>query len=1234
MSFNVSITAGSEVTVTVKDNNVDLVSVFFQNETVPSQHTIRHTFTSSGTRNLTCVADNVVSSMTVYVPLVTEEPIGNFSVTYRCQPDRTVVFNWLLTAGSHMTAVAYYDESIVYVHFLEVVQSAQEFSHKFNASGVYPVRIHYHNSYSNGWVDLNTTVETGIVVGDYNVTTLVAVDTVIDVTVPVLAGNTISVFVDSGDDVRSYSDEFSADWDVIAAVDKFNFSVYYTRPGNYSLSCHYVNSASSVVHNYNIQVLHPIANLQVVSGATTRDTSIDVIVSAHGSCIPDCSLHIGIGSCFTKDLSIQSRENDTISETISVTAGCTIGVYDMSVNLRNVISSEKDERKMYVEVPIVNITGWIKFTTYNEVVFNITLIMETNCFHPDGLTYTCVHHFYGDSHTTVTYLPMSTQPNMIVQHNYTLPDDYEYNVTCFNRISLVQLSLEVDVINPDVPIEGLVIGYPHEAVAVDDVVTFSLYIDRGNNVTFDFDFGDNTTGAITVVTPIETPISTNMSTNLSHTFNYSQTTGPFFVQLNASNAVSFKLDAVYVDVHELVTGVSATAVKNNAKVGESVTFTVSVTTGTHAVAHMDPGDGTPHATEYFVRHSSTNPVEFTHIYRQPGKYRPQFVVNNTLSSANYTYPTDVVIQHPVTSVTLKAPSPVAVPTGVVVYAVDVPGTDSWPTDPFCIWTFADGVVRMVVATRLASGQTYSETFTYNETHTGTQTVNVTCTNFVSTHTASVDVMVQRKVEDATIQVVTPGVAVGKVAEFSVTALKGSHLKYKVDFKDGSVVEYTHPDPLNSVTAFTFEHTYATEGNYSISIDVSNDVSSAVVDATEPVVVQLPLEGLSVSSKSPVGTPPGLVTYTVTAEENVHAKNVYLVWMFNDGAAAETQYTDSVTQETPVTKTHTYSGGTYIMFTTFVNCSNLISHLVINTTVVVEVVIANVSLVTSTRAAAVGEAVTFTMGALRGSNITYTLWTGDGKESAHIADTPVDVSHSYTDPGNYSVQLKAANHISWPETALPDKIVVQHPLVCDKLQLTCCKEVMSTAVKEMPLTIAVMDGTPEPTTVHMTVNMSTGQVSSLFVSKWPFKRDLEVASAVSGDVDINVTLSNLVSSCVLPRVLVVQEPIIDLELIIPVVTKTGQRVDMTAKMENGSEMEGTVAFGDGVMVQVIWHGTVHSYLVTNVYTMAGKYTVKVSGRCHDFTSGSTKSPAAGLANSSPCTLELTQQHPFFPTAIRL
>jgi len=183
---------------------------------------------------------------------------------------------------------------------------------------------------------------------------------------------------------------------------------------------------------------------------------------------------------------------------------------------------------------------------------------------------------------------------------------------------------------------------------------------------------------------------------------------------------------------------------------------------------------------------------------------------------------------------------------------------------------------------------------------------------------------------------------------------------------------------------------------------------------------------------------------------------------------------------------------------------------------------------------------------------------------------------------------------------------------------------------MPFVITVTDGTPEPTTVHLTVNMSTGQVSSLFVSHWPFRWILEVDSAVSGDVDINMTLSNLVSSCVLPRVLVVQEPITYLELTTPIVVKSGQQVNMTANMEKGSEMEGTVAFGDSSTEQVTWHGTVHSYMVTHIYTKAGIYSVTVSGKCH--TSGSTKSPEARLANSSPCTLELTQQHPFFPTAI--
>ena len=748
------------------------------------------------------------------------------------------------------------------------------------------------------------------------------------------------------------------------------------------------------------------------------------------------------------------------------------------------------------------------------------------------------------------------------------------------------------------PIEELQIDYPRVPVAVDAVVTLQLQVSQGNPVTYMINYGDDSSDSQTFATPPDAVRIDNV--NMSHVFNASDPVGAYPVHVRASNLFSSQYKTIYIDVHELVTGLSVEMRKVHIRVEELLTFTVNLRTGTSAVCYADLGDGRPTIIEYFRRQSAMRPVEISYMYEQPGNFTPKFLINNTLSMDSYTWPEEIIVQHPIIGITLSGVSPVAIPTGVGMYSVELTSPETLPTNPFCNWTFVDGTMKMVFTEKLGQGLKYRESFTYGEEHTGHQIVAVNCSNLVSWHMASTAVMVQRKVEDVNITVLTPAIAVGETAKFGVTAKKGSHLKYEVHFADSSEGNYSHLNALNSTSSLDIEHEYTTVGNYTLLVNVSNDVSFIIVAALQPVVVQAPLYGLEVTSNSPVGTPPSLITYTVSAKEGVHTGNIFFWWIFGDGGTTKWQYADSVTADAPHTQIHTYRGRDFSEFTTFVNCSNLISYIIIETSVIVEAVIEEISVNVSESVAIPGQVVNFTVSARQGSNMTYALNYGDNtpvdEKKEYAANTDVEFLHKYSLPGNYTVLLTATNKVIKRETYLSSQVVVQYPLEESHIILTY-DNIVSTKAPSTAFSVALVVGTHEPTNVIAAINTSYGFSWWKFVGQWPFRWSQRFDGVDPGKVVENITLSNLVSSLHLDAVVFIMEPITELDVVVPGAVKTGHPVTIIVKMDTGSDMNGTVAFGDGVSEEVTWMGTLHLYNITHNYTLAGAYQVAVTGKAN-------------------------------------
>ena len=1384
VTFTLTLAAGSEVNVTMLTANEPLQWVYFAKANTPPSAAITRAF-PVGTYTLTFVAQNVMSSQTLNVSLATQQAITGLTVTDHVFPNRTVHLVWSVTDGSHLQCKVAFGDVSVLIFFSEFATTGTV-ANTYSMSGDYQVTVRCFNVYSLVTSTLSVTVETAIAIGTYDVPSRLTANEPFDITVPVASGNPIWLFVKYGGDVGSYKYTYRTDWNITSAVDTITIPVLYQYPGVYDMSCIVSNAVTSFSRRFTLNVNLAISNLQVTFRATEYHKTVIARVTAVGGCISACVAEFNHHSTHITQRNIHADDKGRINEMITFDAQAYVGVFDLTLSMKNSISQAKVTSRLHVEAKIHKIENHLTFTSsgYNYIKV-ITRVNPSQSEHLKKLPYTCVYEFGTDTPivTFITAGASSTNVGNNVYQHYKCLGRFQVNATCYNRISSANTTQEVIIERPIVgpklkvlpdhlvntpvnftvhadrggphrftvriengslltdqvnvmpegvcnqhafkdsslvhtfhtagvyrvnltffnihgnkstsqsvrilnpvfgisakvdktlirlydyvlftmsiqtgtgvecsvafgdthvtekypdfaanitynvsipiagkvapefyctnglsnetfvlettirvvsPIVGLHVHCPQVPVPVLENVTFELTVDEGNPVTYSFAFDDYTYDVQTFDTPEQAAHIDAVS--MVHVYAKADPVLPYRVRITASNVFSKHDTMVNIDVNELVTGVSVVMNKRFVTVNEALAFVVSLRTGTSAVCHGDFGDGHSPAVANFRRESRRIPVEIEHAFTRPGNYTPRFHVRNTLSSNNYTWPHQIFVQYPINGIELTSPSPVALP--LARYTVELVDTEHAPSNPFCKWTFANGTTTTVFATRLGRGLPYSVSVSYDETQTGDQTVTVNCSNLVSWRTKQVTVSVQRAVEGVGITMFTTAIAVGKKANFDVTAEKGSHLKYAVRFDTATdtMEHFVHPNILNSTAPFNIEHRYPIVGVYRVVVTVYNDVSSVDVPATQLIIVQAPIKGVNVTTNSPVRTPPGEVTYTVTAESG--AVDVVLVWNFGDGSATRTHRVRTITQQTPLIKEHRVAGHTYREFTTTLNCSNLISYALLEVPVVVEVLIAGVALNASSRYVTPGDVVSLSARAAQGSNVTFTVryldGTPDDVKGPYPSDTYVDFSHTYRRPRNYTVQLTAVNDVSRLPTRLRGKVVVQHPVRSYGVRLTFPK-VVSTLAMSAVFSLSVVQGTPVPTDAFITVDDSLSPTWSKFIGRrWPYEWTQRYDGFDPGHVTLNVTVSNLVSSHQIVADVVLVEPVSEVNVTVPTAVVTGRLVTVHVRMTTGSDMDARVEFGDGAVEDVTMAGTLHQYNVTHTYNVTGQYQVAMTGESH-------------------------------------
>lgn len=415
---------------------------------------------------------------------------------------------------------------------------------------------------------------------------------------------------------------------------------------------------------------------------------------------------------------------------------------------------------------------------------------------------------------------------------------------------------------------------------------------------------------------------------------------------NAGNTEDEKqsAEATYLILGEPIEGLSVSE-PQSAELGNSVTLTASVTTGSNIAYRWSLGDGT-----------TDSGAEITHDYAAIGTYTVVVTANNLTNVLTATTTVEIT-DVPLAGLNVESDSPTELGSDTAFTATLTTGSNAAYT-----WAFGDGTT--------ANG----DSVTHQYAAIGTYTATVTATNSVNTLVEQVTVEV-RDVPIAGLSATAASpIAVGATTNLTATITDGTNVTYRWSFGDGA-----------TDSGATVTHAYVAVGTYTATVTATNGVNSQVA-TTVIEVVDVELAGLTATNDSPtqIGDTTAL-SATITTGTNVD-----YAWAFGDGNSGN-----------GANVIHTYAAvGTY---TATVTATNGVNNQMMQTVVeVIDVPISGLA-AQSDSPTLLGAMTEFTATITGGSNISYAWDFGDGNS----ADGQF-VTHIYEQPDSYTVTLRAEN----------------------------------------------------------------------------------------------------------------------------------------------------------------------------------------------------------------------------------
>ena len=444
----------------------------------------------------------------------------------------------------------------------------------------------------------------------------------------------------------------------------------------------------------------------------------------------------------------------------------------------------------------------------------------------------------------------------------------------------------------------------------------------------DVDFGDNSTEIH------ELFVLTSGVITHEYVYDAAQLFATLFCENHVSN-ITYSTDVI---LREPITGLQIVSGNASYATDSLALFTISMDTGSHVLVEVNFNDGSElQSFTYASIYASLFELSVGNVYTAPENYTVLVSASNEFYSDYTELTVPVIIQEPVPPLVLTATEDdIILPPGIAEFQVTL-SDNTRPTSTFCEWTYDSQSVDAYFGIFL-DGPTDDREFVYSRSHVGVAVnVSVLCYNLVSRQNDSITIRVHEEIQNLTITLLPPAVAPSQNFTISVTVDHGSDITYVIRTADNVVMERAHPRLFAVDSAVQVSHSHDAIGNYTIAVAASNVVSSA--DTSVDIVVQTPIDGLVVAAASevlwpddPVNIDIATVHFSVTSTQPELLQNVHCAWDY-DNEHTEHVYIDALaTNETAV---HTYQydfRSVGVRHDVTVNCSNLISHQVLNHTV--------------------------------------------------------------------------------------------------------------------------------------------------------------------------------------------------------------------------------------------------------------------------------------------------------------
>ena len=402
--------------------------------------------------------------------------------------------------------------------------------------------------------------------------------------------------------------------------------------------------------------------------------------------------------------------------------------------------------------------------------------------------------------------------------------------------------------------------------------------------------------------------------------------GIYYVSINALNDVEAENKTttctVYVQdpIANLTFRIPPPRIKNGFQdmyiaVNESIRVKVSIAEGTHVSCNYDFGENV----------SRGGIEEFTQVYayRTPGDYTVNVSCANRVSHIYKTHSARIVVQEDEQIKNLQVVADVASKGTQSVFTLIM----SMGTAFVCDWTLGDGTTLQtdVSEVDLPMFHEYDEEGAYN--------ISVLCKNRHGSEVAQSVAWIQIPIVDLTCDSLQRYIIASENAYFNISVESGSHVTIVIEFENNQSQTVRLQESVLHWKSFILEHLFPSNGSFEVKVNASNLLGELSTTCSPTVVVQNPLVNITLTANATIIKASEYVAFCLETSALSHSlpTDASCSWDFGDNSSAHGSWPLIFTHGKTVMLHHYLSPGKFL---TYLNCSNEVSRIALNTTVTV------------------------------------------------------------------------------------------------------------------------------------------------------------------------------------------------------------------------------------------------------------------------------------------------------------